>query len=97
MGKHHIYIANGGYFYSLLILQENSLAEFGDNSKIDVTEIDSEGWWWMEPTQDNFQWQTLVLAVLNIQSLLPVRDITFYLWIGYQIQNCSKAPKTSAK
>jgi hypothetical protein len=40
-------------------------------SKMDLRETGCEDGRWMELAQDRVQWQTLVLAVLNLRVLLP--------------------------
>jgi hypothetical protein len=40
-------------------------------SKMDLREMGCEDGRWMELAQDHVQWWTLVLAVLNLQILLP--------------------------
>jgi hypothetical protein len=40
-------------------------------SKVDLREIGCEDGRWMELSQDRVQWQTVVLAVLNLGVLLP--------------------------
>jgi len=37
-----------------------------DNIKIHLREVDCQNEMWMELAQDRVQWQTLVLAVLNL-------------------------------
>jgi hypothetical protein len=41
------------------------------NTKIDLGEIGCGDGRWVELAQDHFQWQTLVLLVLNLWDLLP--------------------------
>jgi len=42
-----------------------------DNIKMELTEIGCQHGRWVEMTQDHVHWEALLLAVLNLQVLLP--------------------------
>lgn len=63
------YMQNFGGITSCKTTTQKNLKEWGIT--VDIKEIDSEDWRWMEPTQDNVQWWASVLALWNFQRLLP--------------------------